>query len=427
MILKQEKGRIFGCRACDKNVRWTFLSKAAVVLTVTGIAAGILFVTDNNRLLPQNDKGEVIVERNQQGGGKREEELLVRIGETEEKITVEVEEEQFSREEIQKEFEKAQAELETLILGENTSLDEVRSSLDLITKLPGNGIAVTWELDNYKVMNLQGQLNPEALTENGTLVKMDAYLTYREEKAQYTFYAKLFPPKRSVSEQWIQKLNTELEKRDAETKEDHEMPLPSEVDGMPVMWRYVTDHRAAGLLLFGIALSLSLYASDSRKKKEREEKRMTQMELDYPQVVNRFTLYLGAGMPVRKVWFKLAEDYQNREKEKEERAVYEEMIYTMHEIQSGASENECYEKFGERCGLAVYRKFGTLLSQNLKKGTKGLADLLKQEAANTFEERKSLARKLGEEAGTKLLLPMFLMFGMVLAMIVIPAFFSMQM
>ena len=67
-----------------------------------------------------------------------------------------------------------------------------------------------------------------------------------------------------------------------------------------------------------------------------------------------------------------------------------------------------------------------MLSQNLKKGTKGLAPLLKQEADNAFEERKSLAKRLGEEAGTRMLLPMFLMLAVVLVIIVVPAFFSIQ-
>lgn len=407
----------------ENKIYW----EMAAVFTAVGIMAVILFLADNSQTLPRNEKGLITVERNRPGGGKRKEELEVQTRETKEKITVEIEEEQFTREEIQEEFKKAEKELETLILGENQDLDEVRSNLNLITRLPDSGITVAWELDNYEVMNLQGELQTEALKETGTLVKLDAFLNYKDAKAQHTFYANLFPPRLSETEKWIQKLNEELNRLDEETKEDSEMPLPDQVGGRSVMWSYATDYRAAGLFLLGTALSLSVYALDRQKKKQKEEERRRQLKLDYPQVINRFTLYLGAGMPVRKVWFKLAEDYRGREKEKEERAVYEEMLYTMHEIQSGAAEGECYEKFGERCNLTVYRKFGTLLSQNMKKGTKGLADLLKQEAANTFEERKNLARKLGEEAGTKLLLPMFLMFGMVLAIIVVPAFFSMQM
>ena len=43
------------------------------------------------------------------------------------------------------------------------------------------------------------------------------------------------------------------------------------------------------------------------------------------------------------------------------------------------------------------------------------------QAENGMEERKSLARKLGEEAGTKLLLPMMLMLILVVVILMVPA------
>ena len=143
-------------------------------------------------------------------------------------------------------------------------------------------------------------------------------------------------------------------------------------------------------------------------------------------MISKFALFLGAGMTVRSAWYRIAGEYELQKEDTGRRAVYEEMIYTMHEIKGGASEGECYEHFGERCQLPIYRKFGALLSQNLKKGTKGLNLLLKQEAANAFEERKTLAKRLGEEAGTKLLIPMFLMLAVVLVIVVVPAFLSIQ-
>ena len=90
----------------------------------------------------------------------------------------------------------------------------------------------------------------------------------------------------------------------------------------------------------------------------------------------------------------------------------------------GVSEKECYENFGSRCGLQPYMKLGALLSQNLRKGTKGLADALRLEGLHAFEERKAIARRRGEEAGTKLLLPMFLMLAVVLVIVIVPAFLS---
>ena len=49
---------------------------------------------------------------------------------------------------------------------------------------------------------------------------------------------------------------------------------------------------------------------------------------------------------------------------------------------------------------------------------------LREEAEAAFEERKNLARRLSEEAETKLMLPMFMMLFMVLTVIMVPAFLS---
>lgn len=95
-------------------------------------------------------------------------------------------------------------------------------------------------------------------------------------------------------------------------------------------------------------------------------------------------------------------------------------------MQGKIPENDSYERFARRCGLAPYMKFGALLSQNLKKGAGGLAAILNVEALQALEDRKNRAKRLGEEAGTKLLFPMFLMLVIVMAIIIIPAFWSIQ-
>ena len=76
------------------------------------------------------------------------------------------------------------------------------------------------------------------------------------------------------------------------------------------------------------------------------------------------------------------------------------------------------------CQLPEYIRLGSVLSQNLRKGAKGLTDLLETEAEASLNERKNHARKIGERAGTKLLLPMVLMLGIVLVVLMVPAFLS---
>ena len=150
------------------------------------------------------------------------------------------------------------------------------------------------------------------------------------------------------------------------------------------------------------------------------------MLLDYPEIVNKFTIYTGAGLTIRRAWEKIVMEYEKSEKLEMKRYAYEEMKLSWRELESGIGEQECYEHFGERCRLQPYLKLGALLSQNLRKGTKGLSELLRAETDLAFEERKAAALRMGEEAGTKLLLPMFLMLSVVLLIVIVPAFLSIQ-
>lgn len=60
----------------------------------------------------------------------------------------------------------------------------------------------------------------------------------------------------------------------------------------------------------------------------------------------------------------------------------------------------------------------------MKKGTRGLYEMLQAEAYQAFEERKHQVRRAGEEVSTRLLIPMFMMFGVVLIVILVPALMS---
>ena len=100
------------------------------------------------------------------------------------------------------------------------------------------------------------------------------------------------------------------------------------------------------------------------------------------------------------------------------------MVLTLREIKNGVSEVDAISSFGSRIKLTPYLKFSSLLSQNIRKGSRGLTELLKEEGKLAYEERKEHAKQLGEEAGTKLLLPMIIMLGIVFVIILVPSFLS---
>ncbi len=400
--------------------------RAGIIAAASVLCFAGVFLWDNLRQIETNETGQKILQRNPHGKGDSSAQLRASIGENEEEFSVTVSEQEYTEEELDAVFQEASEDLEKLILGENESLDEVRDDLELISEIPETGISVSWEIDNYEVMDLQGNLISENLTDDGTLVKLSASLLYGERQAVHEFYAKVYPPMISRAERQMSDLKEKIARADEETAAEDHLVLPDQINGERVEWSYTADTRAFAILVLVAGTAAMICVSKDQSGKEEEKRRIRQMKTDYPQIINKFNLYIGAGMTIRRAWSCIADDYEKKRERYGKRVAYEEMIYTLHEIQGGAPEGECYEKYGNRCGISRYRKFGTMLSQNLRKGSRGITDLLEREAEEAFEDRKNMAKKLGEEAGTKLMIPMFIMLSVVFVIVTVPAFFSIQ-
>ena len=176
-------------------------------------------------------------------------------------------------------------------------------------------------------------------------------------------------------------------------------------------------------LLMIIGLFALWESEDKRLRKERED----QLLRDYPDLVSKITLLLQAGLTLRSAWDRITEDYESSkelQRKKETRYVYEEMRSIRNRLNAGVPEENAYEEFGRNCGNIRYLRLSSLLVQNLKKGTGGLIPLLRKEAAEAFAERKERVKQKGEEAGTRLLIPMAGILVLILAIIMIPAFLS---
>lgn len=371
------------------------------------------------------------IERNGYGGSSKSESLKMSIDGEQEEIEIQVSPRIYDSEEIQELFREAMGRLDKEILGENESADYVDKDLNLVTELDDFPLTIVWELGRYDVMDMTGRINRDKIREidpeeKGILLTVTGVLRYEEEEAVYSTEILLFAG--DEKDEGIRgEIMALLEEADKTSRDKPYLILPDSIDGKEIIWSRSNTSEAGLLLLLGMIGSLLLVCLDKQKKEQDKKDRQAQMLLDYPEIVSQFTMLMGAGMTAKNVWKKIAEDYR---KQKEftgrMRAAYEEILYTYQEMQGGIPEIECYERFARRCELIPYMKLGALLAQNLKKGAKGIADMLMMEAVQAMEDRKSRAKQLGEEAGTRLLVPMLFMLVIVLMIVVVPAFLSIQ-
>ena len=400
----------------------------AIAVGMLMIGGCVVLALDYARSMTELD-GKVV--RGVYGAGASIRQFDVKAGDFGERIEVEVEvrERAYTEEETQAMFRRVTDQLETRILGGNESLDRVESDLNLVTELEGEPVDISWELDRYDLLNVKGEVQEEAVPEEGVLVTLTAILTYREDEtrqARYQCVAMLYPPVLSGAEllqNQIQKAASEAEEK---SREDPEWKLPESIRGEALHYYEKMNGRGAVMIAVAVIAGILLGIGNRQNIRKQEQKRQDQMRLDYPEIVSRMALFLGAGMTAKRTFRKIVEEYERQKFRTGRRCAYEEMGTALREMEAGCTEAESYENFGKRCKNSEYLRLAALLSQNLRKGTRGLSHLLKLEAARALEEKKARAKRLGEEAGTKLLLPMFLMLAVVLVIVIVPAFLSLQ-
>lgn len=318
-------------------------------------------------------------------------------------------------------------ELPEKILGENGSLSHVTKRLRLPSNIAGYPFSIRWESSEYAVVDSDGSIDTDGMKYGETRqVVLTAILTYDSDtKFELTIPVTVEVPKPDRAQVLRSDIQSALEDSEQKTAQGNRFFLPLQVDGIDLSWTQKPDMTA--LLILGLSAGAAVavwFAADERLQRTMRE-RKHQMEIDYPGILNRMVLYLGAGMSVRNVFFRLGSDYRaQRSRGGERRYAYDEILLVCRELESGRSETEAYTSFGSRCGMGQYTKLCTILIRNLRKGNSVLLSVLRSEVEEATLHRRNLARELGEKAGTKMLFPMVVMLAVTMVLIIVPAYFG---
>ena len=271
--------------------------RAGSIFIVSVVISIAVFLSDRGAGLERNQNGQVVLLREEHGKGNKTEELEAKIGNDCEKIQIDLSEQEYSETEIADVFRDAEQKLGQMILGENTSLDEVRSDLNLFSSIPDTGISIEWDSDRHQVIDSQGTIFQDDLTEDGTLVKLTAKLKYKEQSEKYEFYVRIFPARESKKEKIVRELKEAVQKEEEDTRTEKYLILPDEINGTKITWSHEKNSGTVGILIAGGGAAVMVFVSENQKKKEKKKRESEEMRRDYPQIINRFSLYIGAGCP----------------------------------------------------------------------------------------------------------------------------------
>ena len=410
-----------------ENIQWIkteyYVKKLSLSLTI--LLVGILFgaaarIAAGSKVLLQEDGS---IPRGTYLEGELELQVTADMGDGAQEFQIRLYPKLLTGEELETLAAEFLEQLPELIRGNNQSLQKVTEDLELLEVYEGFPFRVEWSSSQPNVLGSGGTVR---MSEKQVEVDLLAELTYqdyaKEEIVRVTVVSQVLTPQ----EQFHRELEEYLLASEEESRREDKWILPDRWQDHEVRWSQKVEDNSVLLWAAALAVTVLVYILSDKDLHQQLEKRKKSLQQEYPDLVHQLALYVGAGMTVRGAFQKIASDYERKQGSMDGRhPAYEEVLYTCRELKSGVSEGAAYEHFGRRTGRQEYIRLSTLLMQNLKRGNSTLLERLREEADKAGEERLLQSRRLGEEAGTRLLVPMVLMLAVVMVMIMAPAFSAM--
>ena len=337
------------------------------------------------------------------------------------KTSISVPEQQLSKEEFDACISEVLEILRTNMVGENLSLQEVRKNLNLETSVPEYGIEISWKSEKPELVSGSGTVNNESVGETGETICLYATLKNGKREHEEKLYVTVYPPKATKVERFLKYASEFVYQNPEETL----VVLPDTFEGNHLSYREVGKSQNIILIFLGVVAAGCLWFKEKSDIQEAKKRRELSLMEDYPDLISGFLILTGAGYPAKTAWKKLYDDFI-RDKKRADHPLTEEMQIAVNQMNTGMPETKVYAEFGRRCGIRCYIKFASLLESGINTGGKNLKKLLETEMEDAFKQRADIAKRKGEEASSRLLIPMFGMLIVVMVMVVAPAFLSLS-
>lgn len=249
------------------------------------------------------------------------------------------------------------------------------------------------------------------------------YLKTQYHSAPYRIYVGIVPRALSRYESLLLQLQQAITTEDEGSLGENMLSLPTEIDGQRIYYSEHEDRSYLLLPLLGVIAAMAIYMRQGQARRTEKKQREALLMLDYSELVSKLMVYIGAGLTVRNALETISQHFDALIARgiKEDRPLYQELRTMVIQFRRNMPESEIYLSFGRRVNLKPYTKLVSLIEQNRMNGARNLRAMLELEMEDAFEQRKTTARRLGEEAGTKLLLPLFIMLGIVMIIVIVPA------
>ncbi|MBS3680361.1 type II secretion system F family protein [Ornithinibacillus massiliensis] len=165
-------------------------------------------------------------------------------------------------------------------------------------------------------------------------------------------------------------------------------------------------------IFFAILLPYAMIKKLASQEKERKDKIL----LELPEVVNKLILLINAGETVQQALVRCvttANDHNS--------PLIVELTDAVNKMVSNEPFHQVLNDLSKKCGIQEISIFTTTILLNYRKGGNDLILALRELSRDLWEKRKNISKTKGEEASSKLVFPLILIFVAVMIIVGYPA------
>ncbi|WP_411345578.1 type II secretion system F family protein [Paenibacillus sp. WLX1005] len=175
---------------------------------------------------------------------------------------------------------------------------------------------------------------------------------------------------------------------------------------------------------FGAVLAILLPVSLFRDLRKKVQEREQDILLELPELLNKIVLLVGAGETAQRAIMRCV---QRKQESAADHPLYREMIQMLNELENGYAFPQSLEAFSKRCGVQEVSVFTTTVLLNFRRGGGEFGLALRELSRTLWDKRKAVSRMRGEQASSKMVMPMVMIFVIVMILVGTPAFMMMNM
>lgn len=165
-------------------------------------------------------------------------------------------------------------------------------------------------------------------------------------------------------------------------------------------------------IIFMVLLPFAMVNKLSNQEKERKH----QILLELPEVVNKIILLINAGETVQQALIRCVTTASDPNS-----PLIKELTETVNRMVSNEPFHQVLNDLSKKCGIQEISIFTTTILLNYRKGGNDLILALRELSHELWEKRKTISKTKGEEASSKLVFPLVLIFVAVMIIVGYPA------